>query len=94
MTKLIWKGDGDPEAQEITQFGYTFAKGEPVDVTDAKTLTKLSTNPLFSGGEDVDTDEADAEVTELRKLLDDLNVTYSKAAKAPALRAKLDEATK
>ena len=90
MPKLTWLGDSDPEAQEITQFGYLFAKGEPVDVTDKKTADKLSTNPLFS----VDSGEEDAEIAELRKMLDDAGIEYSPRAKAPALRAKLDDATK
>lgn len=98
-----WLGDGSAEAQMITEGGVRFIKGEPVKVDDDLTFNgikwadQIRNNPMFEVGavddDDLNTGDPDAEVVELRKMLDDLNVSYSKAAKAPALRAKLDDAT-
>ncbi|HEX8414726.1 MAG TPA: hypothetical protein VF637_12700 [Sphingomicrobium sp.] len=48
MTKLTWLGDSDPAATDIQIYGYSFAKGEAVNVTDKKLADKLATNPMFS----------------------------------------------
>ena len=88
----------------ITEGGVRFIKGEPVKIDDDLTFNgikwadQIRNNPMFEVGavdeDDLNNGEPDAEVAELRELLDSLGVSYSKAAKAPALRAKLDEATK
>lgn len=99
-----WLGDGSAEAQMIVEGGVRFIKGEPAKVDGDLTFNGLKwadnirNNPMFEVGavdeDDLNINEPDAEVEELRGMLDSLGVTYSKAAKAPALRAKLDEATK
>ena len=99
-----WLGDGSAEAQMIVEGGVRFIKGEPVKIDPDLTFNGLKwadnirNNPMFEVGavdeDDLNTGDDDAEVVELRKMLDELNVKYSQTAKAPALRAKLDEATK
>ena len=88
----------------ITEGGVRFIKGEPVKIDGDLTFNgikwadQIRNNPMFEVGavddDDLNTGDPDAEVVELRKMLDDLDVRYSQTAKAPALRAKLDEATK
>ena len=102
--KATWLGDGSPEAQIITEGGLRFIKGEPTTVPADLQFNGLwwadmiRNNPMFEVGtvdeEDLNTSDDDAEIAELREHLDALGVTYAKSAKAPALRAKLDEATK
>jgi len=99
-----WLGDGSAEAQMITEGGVRFIKGEPVKVDGDLAYNgipwadQIRNNPMFEVGavdeDDLNNAEPDAEVAELRELLDNLGVAYSKTAKAPALRAKLDDATK
>ena len=99
-----WLGDGSPEAQIITEGGLEFIKGRPVTVPAGHTFNgidwaeQIRSNPMFEVGtvdeEELNTNDEDAELVELRADLDALGVSYSKTAKAPALRAKLDEATK
>lgn len=99
-----WLGDGSAEAQMITEGGVRFIKGEPVKVDGDLSFNgmpwadNIRNNPMFEVGavdeDDLNNGEPDAEVAELRELLDGLGVSYSKSAKAPALRTKLDEATK
>ena len=99
-----WLGDGSAEAQMIVEGGVRFIKGEPTKVdgdlefNGLKWADNIRNNPMFEVGavdeDDLNTGDDDAEVVELRKMLDDLNVKYSQTAKAPALRAKLDDATK
>lgn len=50
--------DGD-----TSQFGYEFAGGKPVEVTEAKHLAKFAGNPFFevSGGKPAETDGLKAE---------------------------------
>lgn len=88
----------------ITEGGVRFIKGEPTKVDGDLSFNGLPwadnirNNPMFEVGavddDDLNTGDPDAEVVELRKLLDDLGVKYTQTAKAPALRAKLDDATK
>ena len=102
--KATWLGDGSPEAQIITEGGLRFIKGEATTVpADHKFngvdwADQIRNNPMFEVGavdeDDLNNGDEDAEIEELRGMLDSLGVSYSKAAKAPALRAKLDEATK
>ena len=99
-----WLGDGSAEAQMITEGGVRFIKGEPVKIdgdlefNGLKWADNIRNNPMFEVGavdeDDLNNGDEDAEIEELRGMLDSLGVPYSKAAKAPALRAKLDEATK
>jgi hypothetical protein len=99
-----WLGDGSPEAQIINEGGLEFIKGRPVTVPADHTFNgfdwaeQIRRNPMFEVGtadeDDLNTSDDDAEVTELREMLDGLGVKYAASAKAPALRAKLDEATK
>ena len=99
-----WLGDGSPEAQIITEGGLEFIKGRPTTVpADHKHngidwADQIRNNPMFEVGaadeDDLNTGDDDAEVVELRSMLDTLGVKYAQSAKAPALRAKLDEATK
>ena len=88
----------------IVEGGVRFIKGEPTKVDGDLTFNGLKwadnirNNPMFEVGavdeDDLNTGDDDAEVVELRKMLDDLGVRYAQSAKAPALRAKLDDATK
>jgi hypothetical protein len=99
-----WLGDGSPEAQIITEGGIEFIKGRPVKVPGDLTYNginwadQIRNNPMFEVGavdeDDLNTNDDDAEVAELRADLDALGVKYAASAKAPALRAKLEEATK
>jgi len=99
-----WLGDGSPEAQIITEGGLEFIKGRPVTVPADHTFNGLDwaeqirNNPMFEVGatdeDDLNTNDDDAEVAELREMLDTMGVKYSQTAKAPALRAQLDKATK
>jgi len=102
--KATWLGDGSPEAQIITEGGLRFIKGEaasvPADLmfNGLPWADQIRNNPMFEVGtvdeDELNTSDEDAELEELREHLDALGVSYSKTAKAPALRAKLDEATK
>lgn len=50
MAKVTYApAQGEPE--ETTQFGYHFAKGKSVDVTDEKHLAKFRGNPYFAVAE-------------------------------------------
>lgn len=99
-----WLGDGSPEAQIIHEGGLRFVKGEAVRVPDdlefqgMKWADQIRNNPMFEVGtvdeDELNTNDDDAEVAELRQMLDQMGISYAKSAKAPALRAKLDEATK
>jgi len=50
MTGVVWLGDEDPAQQTISQFGYSFVKGEKVtiDAKDKDVLETLKGNPAFS----------------------------------------------
>lgn len=99
-----WLGDGSPEAQIITEGGLEFIKGRPTKVPADHTFNgidwaeQIRSNPMFEVGtvdeDDLNTRDDDAELEELRADLDALGVKYAASAKAPALRAKLEEATK
>ncbi len=47
MAKVTWLGDDDPAAVSVTQNGFTFVKGEAVDVPSDK-MAKFEGNPAFS----------------------------------------------
>jgi hypothetical protein len=99
-----WLGDGSPEAQIITEGGLEFIKGRPTTVpadhlhNGIDWAEQIRGNPMFEVGavdeDDLNTNDDDAELAELRADLDNLGVRYAASAKAPALRAKLEEATK
>jgi len=44
------------EGHETSAFGYTFPKGEPVEVEGDGIITKLSKNPCFAFGDDAQKD--------------------------------------
>jgi hypothetical protein len=48
--KITFTGVPGEEHDEIHAYGYTFKKGEAVDVTDKLAQTKLAGHPHFSGG--------------------------------------------
>jgi hypothetical protein len=104
MAKITWIGDSDPNAQSISQFGYHFVKGEPVDVRDKKVAGKLATNPLFSTDkvEAAEADEPDAadlaaraeegtEKAALKAQLRELGVAVQGNPSVDTLRSKLAE---
>lgn len=102
--KATWLGDGSPEAQIITEGGLEFIKGRPVTVPDdlelngIKWADQIRNNPMFEVGtvdeNELNTNDDDAEVAELRRDLDALGVKYAQSDKAPALRTKLEKATR
>lgn len=99
-----WLGDGSPEAQIINEGGLEFIKGRPTRVpADHKFngldwAEQIRGNPMFEVGaveeDDLNVRNEEEEAAELREMLDGLGVKYAQSAKMPALRAKLDEATK
>lgn len=82
---LTWLGDGDPEAQSITQDGISFVKGEKVAVKDKAVFDRLSKNPLFSADAKAEPAEAD-EPTE-----DELAARAEEGTEKGALKARLRE---
>lgn len=103
---LTWLGDGDPEAQAITQNGMMFIKGEKVAVKDKDVFERLSRNPMFSAEADAKAAPAD-EPTEdeqlaraeagtergaLKAQLKGMGVSVPGNPSVDTLRAKLAEA--
>lgn len=85
MTAITWLGDSDPAAQAVSQFGYTFVKGEPVNVTDKKVAEKLTANPLFSA-------EKSAEATKAKEpTAEELAARAEEGTEKGALRARLKD---
>ena len=107
MSKFTWLGDSDPNAQDVSMFGHTFVKGEPVNVTDKDAAAKLANNPMFTTekadptpAEEPDADTLAARAEEgtvkgaLKARLKDLGVTVQGNPSEDTLRNKLVEATK
>lgn len=102
--KATWLGDGSPEAQIITEGGIEFIKGRPAVVpgdlkhNGIEWAEMIRNNPMFEVGtvdeDGLNTNDDDAEVAELRRDLDALGVKYTQSEKAPALRTKLEKATR
>ena len=88
---LTWLGDGDPEAQSITQDGMTFVKGEKVAVKDKKVFERLSRNPMFSSEAKPDGAEEGTEKGALKARLRELGVTIQGNPLVDTLRSKLAE---
>lgn len=80
---LTWLGDGDPEAQSITQDGIAFVKGEKVAVKDKAVFDRLSKNPLFSSEAKPDVAQA-AEPSE-----DEIAARADEGTEKGALKAQL-----
>ncbi|WP_027039114.1 hypothetical protein [Mesorhizobium ciceri] len=68
------------EPPETSQFGYHFAKGQPVEVTEPKHLRKFAGNPFF------DVDDADDELAKATKVE---GLAKARAAKAAKKQQKL-----
>jgi hypothetical protein len=103
MVAVTWLGDEDPRAQQITQYGHVFVKGEPTEVPAKDPfMGKFKAMSVFAVGKDgdvVESEEPEAadpddgtEIAAVRKDLDELGVKYHPNAKLDTLRAKLADA--
>lgn len=100
MAQVTWLGDEDPSAQVIEQYGHTFVKGEPVEVSDNDpALGKFRRMVVFSvgeAGEAVESKEPDpvdpeegTERAAVKAALDERGIKYDGRAKIETLRAAL-----
>ncbi len=99
---VTWLGDEDPSQQVISQYGYTFVKGEPTKV-DGKSdaFKKLEGNAFFSVKKadpvqskepaPVDPDKG-TEIEAVRRELDALGIEYDGRNSLDTLRGKLASA--
>jgi len=105
MPQVTWLGDEDPSAVLIEQFGYTFVKGEAVNVPakDDRGLAKLKDNPRFSTDSKAEPAKADdapipeetgTERAALRDQLRLAGVTMQGNPSVETMRAKLAETVK
>lgn len=52
--KITFKGVPDEKHASITQYGYIFPLGKPVDVQDAFAIRKLKSHPHFEVADDIE----------------------------------------
>lgn len=88
MAQVTWLGDEDLAAQQITQYGHVFVKGEPTEVPDNDPyMYKFKAMHVFSvemSGADVADEKA-----AIKAALDAAGIEYDGRAKIETLRALL-----
>lgn len=95
MARVTWIGSYGDYEQIIEQDGFTFTKGEAVEVPDNHPrLSKFEGNPTFAvGDEPVDLTDDEGELEAVRVELETRGVEFAPNARLKSLRKKLQDAT-
>jgi hypothetical protein len=83
MTKVTWVGEGDSDPKEIGWGGYTFKKGEAVEVENEAILEKARGNKHFKVAESKTGDASDDGKDSLSASAPEAVRTPLEAAKPP-----------